>query len=817
MTPERLKQIEQVYAAVMEAPEVRRSRVLDEHCAADPSLRVEVESLLTHAGSMGGFLATPVMGPAFTLASTLDDPHADELIGQTIGSYTVLARVASGGMGSVYKAARAGADFEQTVALKVVKRGMDSEEILRRFRRERQTLASLNHPNIARLSDGGITPDGRPYLVMEFVDGTPLDAYCNQRRLSLRDRLLIFEKICAAVATAHRALVVHRDLKPANILVTHQGEPKLLDFGIAAVLTTAGTTSITAITAPTERRLTPDYASPEQVQGGPIGTASDVYSLGAVLYELVTGAKAHVFAGHSSAEIERVIRDVSPPLPSVRVAAEPDDHASLGETSLARLSRHLAGDLDTIVMTALRKEPDRRYAGVELLALDVRAYLEDRPIAARPDTLGYRAAKFIRRNTAACVAALVVAGVVVGSTIAVWRQAHIARDQRDAAFDARDQSEEVVAFFEQMLASADPKQMGRNATIKAVVDQTALGLLAQFGDRPVVLARLRSAIGRTYMALGLLDEASRELEAARSIRDRELPDGHHDRIESLKDLSELRFAQRRLDDAESLAREALARHREQRGEDNHDTAEAWNNLGAVLRAKGDLDAAEHALTRAIEIYRAMRRPRLELSDALNNLAGVWIARGDLARAESFLAESHALRERALDRGHVLRAQSLHNLGQLALLLNKLDEAQRLLSQAIDEYGPEDSAPAIPLARAHADLANVIGTLDRPDDAVPHFELAVRLFAAHLGPDSAEALDTSVDLAEAERRRARPDAARAMLDAVVERCAAVGPALDATRARAYYGLAVVWKDLADPAKADSFRRTAEELESRSPAR
>lgn len=809
MTPERLRRIEQIYAAVLDAPEHERAGVLVFQCGVDAALRVEVESLLAHAGSMGGFLSTPVMGSAFTLASAFEESHSDDLIGKTIGAYSVLSRVASGGMGSVYKAARTGADFEQVVALKVVKRGMDSEEILRRFRRERQTLASLSHPNIARLYDGGITPDGRPYIAMEFVDGTPLDAYCRERRLSLRSRLVLFEKVCSAVAAAHRSLIVHRDLKPANILVTPQGEPKLLDFGIAAVVTPAGTT---ALTAPTERRLTPDYASPEQVQGGPIGTASDVYSLGAILYELTTGVRAHVFAGHSSAEIEGVIRDVIPPAPSVRVASERDDHASLGETSIGKLARHLAGDLDTIVMTALRKEPERRYAGVELLALDIRSYLEDRPIAARPDTLGYRAAKFFRRNTAACIAGIIVAGVMLGSTIAVWRQAQIAKQERDAAFEARDQSEEVVAFFEQMLAAADPKGMGRNATIKAVVDQTALGLLAQFGDRPVILARLRSAIGRTYMALGLLDEASLELEAARAIRERELPSDHHDRIESLKEISELRFAQRRFDEAESLARETLARHREQRGEDNHDTAEAWNNLGAILRARGNLVEAEQALTRAIEIYRAARRPPLALSDALNNLAGVWIARGELGRAESLLDEARSLRDRSLDRGHVLRAQSLHNLGQVAVLLNKVDEGRRLLSEAISEYGPEESAPAVPLARAHADLANVLGMLDLNGECIVHFETAARLFADRLGPDSPETLETNIDLAEAKRRSAHAEDARVILERVVARCDVSGRSRDATRARALFGLSLVWKDLGDAAKAVQLQQSSEKLES-----
>lgn len=809
MTPERLKRIEQIYAAVLDAPEQERPSVLASQCGVDTALRVEVESLLSHAGSMGGFLSTPVMGSAFALASAFEERDGDDLIGKTIGAYSVLSRVASGGMGSVYKAARTGADFEQVVALKVVKRGMDSEEILRRFRRERQTLASLSHPNIARLYDGGITPDGRPYIAMEFVDGTPLDAYCRGRRLSLRSRLMLFEKVCSAVGAAHRSLIVHRDLKPANILVTPQGEPKLLDFGIAAVLTPAGTT---ALTAPTERRLTPDYASPEQVQGGPIGTASDVYSLGAILYELITGARAHIFAGHSSAEIERVIREVIPPAPSVRVASERDEHASLGETSIGKLARHLTGDLDTIVMTALRKEPERRYAGVELLALDIRSYLEDRPIAARPDTLGYRATKFIRRNTAACAAGLVVTGVILGSTIVVWRQAQIAKQERDAAFEARDQSEEVVAFFEQMLAAADPKGLGRNATIKAVVDQTALGLLAQFGDRPVILARLRSAIGRTYMALGLLDEASFELEAARAIRERELPADHHDRIESLKELSELRFAQRRLEEAESLARETLARHREQRGEDNHDTAEAWNNLGAILRARGNLVEAEQALTRAIEIYRAARRPPLALSDAINNLAGVWIARGELGRAEALLDRARLLREHALDRGHVLRAQSLHNLGQVAVLLNKVDEGRRLLSEAISEYGPEESAPAMSLARAHADLANVLGMLDQTGECILHFETALRLFADRLGPDSPESLETGIDLAEAKRRSGQAEAARVILEGVVARCDRAGRLRDATRSRAYFGLSLVWKDLGDDAKADQTLRSAEQLES-----
>jgi len=407
MSPDRWSRIRELLHQAATKNASDRADFLQVNCGDDLDLRGEVERLLTALEESGSFLEPR-------------EAAEGEPGGARIGPYLIVERAAQGGMGTVFRAVRED-DYRQQVALKLVKREIETDFLLERFRQERQALALLNHPNIARLLDGGTTRDGRPYLVMEWVQGCPITDYCAKQKVPLKERLLLFHSVCRAVAHAHSNLVVHRDLKPSNIFMTDDGVPKLLDFGIAKILSPDPDGSATAATVSGSWALTPEYASPEQVRSQPITTATDIYSLGAVLYELLTGVCPHRFENGSRPEIERVVcmEDVQPP------------SAATGPAGLP--ARELRGDLDNIVLKCMEKLPARRYSYVEELAADVRNYLEGRPVTARPASIGYRAAKFARRNkTLVATAAAIGISLTIGLALALW-QARVARGQREIA------------------------------------------------------------------------------------------------------------------------------------------------------------------------------------------------------------------------------------------------------------------------------------------------------------------------------------------------------------------------------------------------
>jgi eukaryotic-like serine/threonine-protein kinase len=409
MTAERWRQVREVLYAAAQKDPAARARFLGERCGGDSGLRAEVERLLAALDESGAFLEPPA-------------PAGRDLSGGKIGPYLILEPAGQGGMGMVYRAVRED-DYRQEVAIKLVKREVETAALTARFRQERQALARLNHPNIARLLDGGSTADGRPYLVMEWVEGSSITAYANEQGLEVRQRLMLFLTMCDAVAHAHRNLVVHRDLKPSNVLITAAGAPKLLDFGIAKILAPEADDEPEPVTMTPAggQALTPDYASPEQVRGEPLTTATDIYSLGATLYELLTGVRPHKFETRTPTEIERVVCERDIALPSA-VAQAPGVPAAV-----------LRGDLDNVVRKAMEKDAGRRYSHAEEFATDVRRYLEGRPVLARPGSAAYRARKFAARNKVLAVAAVAVTfALAAGLGLALW-QANVARHQRELA------------------------------------------------------------------------------------------------------------------------------------------------------------------------------------------------------------------------------------------------------------------------------------------------------------------------------------------------------------------------------------------------
>ncbi len=495
MNPERWHRIEELFRTVADRPPAERDAHLTQVCGDDEELRGEVLELLAHEAA-DGFLHDPIKHA--TLAVTAEAP--DDLLGRRIGPYRLTRLIGRGGMGAVYEAVRDDRQFDQRVALKLIRRGMDSDFVRTRFLRERRILAALDHPHIARLFDGGTTADGLPYFVMEFVAGEPITEYCRRRELILEAKLKLFRDVCAAVQHAHQKLVVHRDLKPSNILITpppdgkadgkadgKDGTPKLLDFGIAKLLTPDADEHPRTETA--VRLMTPEYASPEQVRGGAITTATDVYALGVVLYELLAGRRPYQFETYAPHEIERAICETEAPLPS----------QAAGQT--LKQGRRLAGDLDNIVMMALRKEAARRYPSVEQFSEDIRRFLAGLPITARADTFVYRTGKFVRRHRVAVAAAALVLLSLLGGILATTRAARQARVERARA---ERRFAQVRTLANTYLFDVHDKLQGMPGTIevRGLVARTALDYLDSLAQEAAGDPQLEWELAVAYQKVG---------------------------------------------------------------------------------------------------------------------------------------------------------------------------------------------------------------------------------------------------------------------------------------------------------------------------
>ncbi len=729
-----LARVQEVFFEVASAPAKDREPTIARLCAGDAALEREVRSLVSAAAMAGSFLEEPALGKQGGIGEVLERAEPpDPLVGATVGAFTIEHRIASGGMGTVYAATRSDGQFQQRVAIKVVKRGMDSEEILRRFRLERQTLAGLDHPNIARLLDGGMTPDGRPFVVMEFIDGKPIDAYCDEHRLGLRERLRLFRDVCAGVQHAHQNLVIHRDLKPSNILVTPQGVPKLLDFGIAKVIT-GGTADLRAsVTADTDRRLTPEYASPEQIEGTPLTTASDVYSLGVVLYELLTGTRPYYFNLKTSEEVRRVVCSLMPlppsqavtvkasrlrtdsslrpgsqpppaPAPGTQTAPVPGvpavDVPKTRGVSTTRLRSLLRGDLDVVVLMALRKEPERRYVSAEQFSEDIDCYLRGLPVRARRDALGYRAAKFIRRHAAAVTLAAAAVALLAGTTVALYRQSQQLQRQRADLLTANQRLDEnnrrlneSRAFLRTVIGGAGASNAGPSATLGDVLKDAADALRTSKPADPLTLAAAEEEVGRAMMSLGMLDQAAPLLTDADRLY-AGFPNTADARLDSALNLGELAFYQGRTAEAEKAFRELLALERASatKGPTQRESA-ILNNLGASVRVSGRAEEAitiqKEALAATIAAY---GEASLEAAETRNNLASALFQHGDLAESIEQFTKALAARTARLRADHPLVVRCQSNLGLAQLRAGHIEEAVTLLTASASAwdagFGPE---------------------------------------------------------------------------------------------------------------------------------
>lgn len=700
MTAKHWPRIKEVFCSALERDPGLRPAFLESACESDAALRTEVESLLAAYEAEPGFIE----GPALRTDDVGELGGADPLVDKMLGPYRVVRRIAYGGMGAVYTAVRADDAYRKQVAIKLIRwdRYFDQpwrqEELLRRFRTERQTLANLDHPHIARLFDGGTTDDGLPYLVMEYIEGRPIDEYCDRHELSTTARVKLFRAVCGAVHYAHQHLVVHRDLKPSNILVTADGTPKLLDFGIAKLLHPESTPG-SHETRTSNQPMTPVYASPEQIRGDRITTAADVYSLGVILYELLTGHRPYRLSNVPRHEVARAICEQQPDKPSTAVMLVEEQPTCDGSRWITltpqsvslpregrpdRLRRRLAGDLDMIVLKALRKELDRRYASVEQFSEDIRRHLEGLPVVARPDTFAYRASKFVRRHALGVgITAVTLLLLTAASTVTAW-SARRAQGERDAALQARTEAEAVTRFLGEMLASGDPHAgQARDVTVRELLDKAAKQIETSFADQPAVQARLHNTIGMTYRALAQYPPAEFHLRAALEIHRRVFGDEHPEVARSLTYLGFLLRTVGELAEAESLYREALATRRNLLGNEHPDVADSLAYLSELLYFKGDYVAAESLCREWGAIYRKLYgEEHLDVANNLNSLGNLLLQKGDYEGAQTLLHEALAMRRRLLGDEHLLVSQSLHNLAKVLRTLGDDDGAEAMLREAL---------------------------------------------------------------------------------------------------------------------------------------
>jgi serine/threonine-protein kinase len=654
------------------------------------------------------FISGAVASAARALAS------GAERVGERVGAYQLVRELGHGGMGTVYLADRVDEQYRASVAIKLVRGPLSAPELARRLRAERQILASLIHPNIATLLDGGTAADGTPYLVMEYVDGESIEEWCDHKGLGLAERIAMFLRVCSAVQFAHQQLVVHQDIKPSNILVTADGIPKLLDFGIAKSLAPDSGPDATL----TLRLMTPAYAAPEQVRGERVTVATDIYALGGVLYRLLAGRVPIDVSGASPIEMERRICEENPAAPSA---------AAAGPAVAWR--RMLRGDLDTIILEALRKEPERRYASVEQLAGDLRRYEAGLPVIARPDTLRYRGAKFVRRHRAGLLLTTIIALL---TTLYAVRLAH----ERDHARVEAEKAAQVSTFLQDMFRVADPgRSHGQEVTARELLDRGAEQVARELDDQPAVQSALMQVIGEVYERLGLYTQARDQFAKALDIR-RRIYGGENDdvaRSEAYLALS-LDFSGDPAG-AGKHYREALRITRLLHPGDNEQVISSLASLATYLRRSGEhLDESETLYREALSMRQRLGRNDVSLAQLSDGLASALQWRGDYAGAEPLFRKSLSLVRARQPVDSLVLDVAMHNLALDLVDLGKLDEAAELFRQSlgisIAYYGPNHPETSV----TRVSLATVLRSQGALREAEEQYRLALAADSAALGSD-----------------------------------------------------------------------------------
>jgi len=717
LQPDHWKRIDELFYAALDLDPQARLAFLEQACGSDIELLKEIQSLLEASGKTLGFAQKAVVQLA--REQTIEALPA----GSRVGAYKLLRRIGEGGMGTVYLASRADQVYQQQVAIKLMHRGFGlSQVMLLRFSVERQILADLNHPNIARLIDGGMTSDGLPYLVMEYVDGVLIDSYCRDKNLSIEDRLHIFRTVCAAVEYAHKHLVIHRDIKPANILVTADGVPKLLDFGIAKLL---GPEAINqSLTRASETLMTPEYASPEQLRGEQITTAADVYALGVVLYKLLAGKHPFEIETKSPLKIAQLICEREPEPPS-RVVAFSGNRKNPPEAY-----RKLKGDLDHIVLMAMHKEPSRRYSSAASLSRDLQAYLTGYSVQARSDTWGYRSGKFVRRHKVAVPMAALAVLALIGFSIGMGLIERRAEHQREIAERQRLASRKEADFLATIFVAATPRgALGRNISARDLLDESAQRVDTELSATPEARASALYNLGMAYRHLGLMDEAEPLLLRSYELRQQLFGPQNIDVAKSAVALAENYRLRGQYAKAEPLFRHALQIAQKAPGDNTTVTADILHKFGFCLFMDSRDVEAESLLKQALTLL-----PDPEGSDAAfvrSGLALVLDREGDYLGAFQLGSKALATLER-LDSPDVGSAQNNRNV--FLRDMGNLRQAEIAQRQTVEWWRR--------VAGSHVDIAwplSNLGTIylleGQTTKAEPLMREALKIRQKILGPNS----------------------------------------------------------------------------------
>lgn len=752
MDTQRWKQLEALFIAALEEDAAVRPAFLDEACNGDEALRAELESMLSaNDQSMALALEDRLLAES---NDTANDP--EDLVGAHIGPYRLEELIGAGGMGEVYLAQRDDQQYEQKVALKLVGIGYRSQQIMTRFRMERQVLARLSHPNITQLLDGGIDQAGRPYLVMQYVEGLPITEYCDKHALAIDERLTLFITVCDAVQHAHRNLVVHRDLKPSNILVTEDGVVKLLDFGIAKLLNPDWDVSV-AVTRSQVRLMTPEYAAPEQVKGEPITTATDVYALGALLYEILSGRRPYQLSHRVQAEIERIICEVDPARPSTAIteASEPSKQGKdtsseavsrARNTGVNRLKKILQGDLDNIVLMALRKEPTRRYVSAAQLSEDISRYQNGLPVRAQKDAVGYRMQKFVRRHRTGVIFSALLLALLVGFSIVTATQSRLLRAERDTARLEKDRSEQVIGLLVDLFQTANPALApgGDTLSIREFVKKGADKVLEDVADDEVLSIQFKHTLGRMYTAQGQFKEALALLEDAYKSQEARYGEDDSTTTAYMHSYAMQAYWLADRETAGALLPEILERNKRIFGPKHPRVAQSLMSASLVTADKGEkLALLEESLAMRKELLPANH---MDIAESLNQLAIFYNNENQWDQAAVMFRESLAILEVILAPNHPNVIAVMNNLATVLNRDSQIEEAIKTQRDAVQRLKTVARDSSVQMANTRNNLAVLLTQHGDYEAAEKEFRHALGVQLALLGEKHDRVLSTRRSLA-----------------------------------------------------------------------
>ena len=760
MDPERWKQVDALFQSALRVSPAERTAFLRQKCKGDSVLEDDVQSLLIQHREIDGFLERPAIELAAEQLAASDSEQLrafDAEAGQSIGPYRLIEPLGSGGMGEVWRAQQS-EPIRRIVALKLIKPGMDTRAVVARFDSERQALAMMDHPNIARVFDAGATPAGRPYFVMELVPGVPITDYCDRRRLSIKERLALLIQVCEGVQHAHQKAIIHRDLKPSNILVQEfdgRPLPKIIDFGLAKAIS-ADSVERSMFTELGSLVGTPTYMSPEQAgdPGSSVDTRTDVYSLGVILFELLVGAPpfAPQELRQSGPEaMLRRIRDAEAPRPSTRfaaLAAKSVDSAAARSGAKGSLLRQLRGDLDWITLRALEKDRSRRYGSPSELAVDLRRHLADQPVFAGPPSASYRIEKFVRRHRIGVAVAGFAAAVAVAVAANMIVQARSVARERDRASREAAAAKSVSDFLLGLFAVSDPSQArGNSVTAREILDRGHTQIETQLGGQPEVHARMMDTMGQVYLSLGLYDQAEPLLQKALSTRLGLFGSQHPDTLATMDHLAHNLERQGRYLDSEKLTREVLETRLRTLGPDHFDTLASRHAIIVLAIDKGDYIAAEKLNRQELDLLRRVRGPEHTTTiESMYNLALIMSGQNRNAEAAEMYRQTLDIERRILGPTHPSTLTTMSGLGNSLANLGNYAEALPLLRDALESkrrvFGPEHSETAWSMQT----LASALRESGHPAEAESLHRQALEIRHRVLGPEHPETLVSATELA-----------------------------------------------------------------------